>query len=191
MKNRCYQIIFLLSLLLIISYGCQIHLGSSPKPEETIVVSEDAAENLEIVIQSAVTSAEQTGTLAFSITEEQITSFVALRLQEEIPVKFINPQIYFRDHTIQLYGQIEQQFVVSNIFIELIPTPNETGEVNIEISEADLGVIPVSSTTTEDIEGLINESLNDITLTQVGGKILVQSIDISDGLLTLSGVLSQ
>jgi hypothetical protein len=188
MKNRRFQILSLFSVLLF-TFACQMNLGDSSKPEGEIPISIEAAESVDTTIQSALAQAEQTGAIAFTLSEEQVTSYVAYKLQENGQLKFINPQVYLRDGMIQIYGQVEQEYILTNISISLLAYPDETGDLAVDISKIDLGPIPVSSTISEDIERLVNESLTDMTVSQSSGKLQVESIDISDGMLTLVGQL--
>src|SRR5215211_5740182 len=102
--------LFLL-ILVLTSLACTINVGgpdySSLPP---IPVSGEAAQSIQAELQRAIEAAAQTGVITVNLTEPQITSYLATRLQNDPNLQrdgkpLINdPQVYLRDGQMQIYG---------------------------------------------------------------------------------------
>src|SRR5688572_28304200 len=114
MKNKYALPIFLITLLLT-SLACTIFVGGPDTSNLTPIPSSPAdADALREQIRQASEAAATTGTVSFTITESQITSVLAQRLQsdpnlqtEEKPM-ITDPQVYLRDGQMKIYGKTQQ-----------------------------------------------------------------------------------
>src|SRR5512144_2606143 len=103
--------IFLLTLLLT-SLACTMFVGGpdySTLP--AIPTSTDALQSMQDEVTRAFTEGAQTGTITLNFSEQQITSYVAAKLQNDPRVQqngqplITDPQVYLRDGQMQIYGK--------------------------------------------------------------------------------------
>ncbi len=93
-------IIFLaVSIGLLACLPCQTSSQLAPRPERTVPVSTQEAQALISALGQGVVADSQ-GRFVLTITEEQLTSYVALNMSESI----VEPQVLLTDGQIQIYG---------------------------------------------------------------------------------------
>ena len=76
---RIFKVPLLVGLIFA-SFACSISIGGPDYPNEPIPVSSNAIDSLKKQIEDAVAVGAETGTIALEINEEQITSYVAMKL---------------------------------------------------------------------------------------------------------------
>ncbi|HXF83957.1 MAG TPA: hypothetical protein VNK49_01070 [Anaerolineales bacterium] len=181
-----------LLVLLFASLACTVFVGGpdySDRPP--IPVSTEAAESLKEEIQRAFEAGAQSGEVTITITESQITSVLALRLQrnqagQEEPPLISEPQVYLRDGQMQIFGKTKQGIFTANIGIVVAVSVDENGKPKIEITSADFGPFPVPETLKEIISAMIDEAYTG-SLGPVATGLRIQTIVIADGLMTIKG----
>ena len=105
-----------LTILVLTALACTVFVGgpdySSLPP---IPVSAEAAASIQDEIRRAVEAAAQTGVITVNLTEPQITSYLAARLQTDPSLQqsdkkplITDPQVYLRDGQMQIYGKTQQ-----------------------------------------------------------------------------------
>src|SRR5512140_964337 len=103
-KKRFALPIFLLVLVLT-SLACTIFVGGPDYSNlPPIPVSSQAAESIKEEIKRAFAAGAQTGVVTINLTEPQITSYLAQRMQSDPGLQqsdkkplIIDPQVYLRD----------------------------------------------------------------------------------------------
>src|SRR5512134_580676 len=147
-KTRGFSL-FLLSLVLT-TLACTIFVGgpdySSLPP---IPVSAEAAESIKEELRRAIEAGAQTGIITVNLTEPQITSYLAARLQTDPSLQqsdkkplITNPQVYLRDGQMQIYGKTQQGMLEANIGIIVSMGVDANGEPQIDVVSADFGPFP-------------------------------------------------
>src|SRR5437762_645904 len=89
--------------LIIASLACDLSVGGPTPPGSPIPVSSEAAGELQNVWKTAIANA-QNGEVTVIITEEQLTSYLALKLEAQSTPPLHNVQVYLRNNRIQIYG---------------------------------------------------------------------------------------
>src|SRR5690349_7989199 len=141
--------LFLLTLL-VTSLACSVFVGgpdySSLPP---IPVSADAAESIKAELQRAIEAAAQTGVITVNLTEPQITSYLAARLQTDPSLQqsdqkplITDPQVYLRDGQMQIYGKTQQGLCTANMGVIVNMGVDANGQPQIDIASADFGPFP-------------------------------------------------
>jgi len=184
--------VFLITLILA-SLACTMFVGGPDTSNLTpIPVSTSDAEALKEQIKKAFEDGATTGIVTFTISEAQVTSLLAERLQSDPNLQtdqkpFItDPQVYLRDGQMQIYGKTKQGVFTANIGIIVNITVDENGKPKIEIVSADFGPFPVPDTIKEAFTAMIDEAFTGaIGPAAVGLRI--ESISIADGLMTITG----
>ena len=120
MKIKTYSLPLFLFLLIITSLACTISVGGPDYSDRApIPVSNEAAESIKAEIKRAFEAGIETGDVTIAITETQITSLLALRLQSDQNLQqdsqplITDPQVYLRDGQMQIFFQNTSRYVHS------------------------------------------------------------------------------
>ena len=192
MKKHLHLLLFFITLMLV-SLACTVFVGGPDYSDRTpIPVSNDAAESLKDEIQRAFEAGATTGEVTIYITETQITSVLALRLQTDQNLQqdskplITDPQVYLRDGQMQIFGKTEQGMFAANIGIIVSVGVDENGKPKIEIVSADFGPLPAPEGINNAISAMIQEAYTG-SVGPVATGLRIQTISIADGVMTISG----
>lgn len=192
MKNKYALPIFLITLLLT-SLACTIFVGGPDYSDLAPIPSSPAdADALKEQIRQAFEAGITTGTVSFTITEAQITSVLAQRLQSDPNLQnekkplISDPQVYLRDGQMKIYGKTQQGLFTANIGIIVNIGVDELGKPKIEITSADFGPFPVPDGIKEAMTAMISEAYTG-SLGPVATGLRIESIVIANGNMTIAG----
>lgn len=194
MNQTKYAYPILLITLILTSLACTIFVGgpdTSTLPP--IPVSAEAAESIKEEIKRAFEAGLATGVVTFNITEPQITSYLALRLQTDQTLQqsdktplISDPQVYLRDGQMQIYGKTQQGIFAANIGIIVSVGVDEAGQPKIEIVSADFGPFPAPEGLKDALTAIIKEAYTG-SLGPVATGLRIQTIVIANGVMTITG----
>lgn len=186
LKQRWFTI---LTILVLLSLACSMDLGGPTKPAEVIPVSTEAVESLKNSWKDAFAQATQNnGQITLVFSEEQITSFVAFKLQEQPEPVFTDPQIYLRDGKIQVYGTVTTERFKGTVRVVMTAEVSEDGKPLVKVESADFGPLPVPTEMLDGISATVDEMLTGQFGTTATGFRLT-SIAIADGLMVVIGAV--
>src|SRR5215211_8163466 len=185
--------LFLLSLVLM-SLACTVFVGgpdySSLPP---IPVSAEAIESIQAELQRAIEAGAQTGVITINLTEPQITSYLAARLQTDPSLQqsdkkplMTDPQVYLRDGQMQIYGKTQQGIFTANIAIIVTMGVDANGQPQIEVVSADFGPFPAPEGLKDAITAMVKEAYTG-SLGPVATGLRIEAISIANGLMTVTG----
>jgi hypothetical protein len=185
--------IFLLSFVLT-SLACTIFVGG---PDYTslpqIPVSGEAAESIKEELRQAFEAGAQTGVITINITEPQITSYLAVRMQTDPSLQqsdkkplITDPQVYLRDGQMQIYGKTQQGIFAANIGIIVAVGVDANGHPQIEITSADFGPFPAPEGLKKALTAMVEEAYTG-PLGPVATGLRIETISIANGVMTISG----
>ena len=184
----------LLTILVLTSLACTINVGgpdySSLPP---VPVSAEAAASIQDEILRAVEAAAQTGVITVNLTEPQITSYLASRLQTDPSLQqsdnkplITNPQVYLRDGQMQIYGKTQQGMFTANIGIIINMGVDANGQPQIDVVSADFGPFPAPEGLKDAITAMVREAYTG-SLGPVATGLRIETISIANGVMTVSG----
>jgi hypothetical protein len=192
MKKRQPLLIFLITLILT-SLACTVFVGGPDYSDRApIAVSTEAADSLKEEIKRAFEAGATTGEVTINITEIQITSVLALRLQTDPNMQqdskplITDPQVYLRDGQMQIFGKTQQGMFAANIGIIVSVGVDENGKPKIEIVSADFGPLPAPEGLNNAISAMIDEAYTG-SVGPVATGLRIQSISIVNGVMTITG----
>jgi hypothetical protein len=186
MKNK-HLYLFLLTLALA-SLACSIFVGGPDYPANPVPFSMEAVDSFQQQVEQAMTTGAETGTFNLQINEEQLTSYLTLKMQEQANPPFTEPQILLRDGQMQIFGKIQRGYLLANIAIILSVGINEAGLPKIEVISADFGPFPAPQGMNEAISAIVAEAFTgSFGPAAIGLRLDV--ITIADGIMTLTGRL--
>jgi hypothetical protein len=183
-----------LTILLLTSLACTVFVGgpdySSLPP---IPVSAEAAASIQDEIARAVAAAAETGVITVNLTEPQITSYLAARLQTDPSLQqsdrkplITEPQVYLRDGQMQIYGKTQQGILAANIGIIVNMGVDVNGQPQIDVVSADFGPFPAPEGLNEAITAMVREAYTG-SLGPVATGLRIEAISIANGVMTVTG----
>jgi uncharacterized protein YpmS len=181
-----YTSVFLILLLLLVNLACRLTAKKTQIPLETIAVSTEAVATLEAKLDESMNQAEQGQKVELSLTEEEMTSLLAQKLQGQNEFVISNPQVLLRDGKITLTGDIQTGRLNVPVTIVFEPKVNSTGQAQLELISMSMGPFSAPDSMMTTIQDLADRFLTDY-LQQAGEAFFVESITVSDGTLTIEG----
>ncbi|MBI5702986.1 MAG: hypothetical protein HZC39_05600 [Chloroflexi bacterium] len=182
-----------LAILVLASLACTVSVGGPDYSDRPVIpVSTEAAKSLEDEIRRAFEAGAVSGEVTIQITEAQITSILAQRLQSDPSLQqdkkplIIDPQVYLRDGQMQVFGKTQQGIFTANIGIVIAVSVDENGKPKIEIVSADFGPLPAPEGLTNAISAMIQEAYTG-AVGPVATGLRIQSITIAAGIMTVTG----
>jgi hypothetical protein len=183
-----------LTILLLTSLACTVFVGgpdySSLPP---IPVSAEAAASIQDEIARAVAAAAETGVITVNLTEPQITSYLAARLQTDPSLQqsdkkplITEPQVYLRDGQMQIYGKTQQGMFAANIGIIVNMGVDINGQPQIDVVSADFGPFPAPDGLKDAITAMVREAYTG-SLGPVATGLRIEAISIANGVMTVTG----
>ena len=194
MRIKTYSFpIFLLSLVLT-SLACVIFVGGPDYSNlPPIPVSAEAAESIKEEVRRAVEAAADTGVITVNLTEPQITSYLAARLQTDPSLQqsdkkplITDPQVYLRDGQMQIYGKTQQGIFTANIGVIMDMGVDANGQPQIDIASADFGPFPAPKGLKDAITAMVKEAYTG-SLGPVATGLRIESISIANGVMIVTG----
>ena len=183
-----------LTILVLTSLACTIFVGgpdySSLPP---IPVSAEAAASIQDEIRRGIEAAAQTGVITVNLTEPQITSYLASRLQTDPSLQqsdnkplITDPQVYLRDGQMQIYGKTQQGIFTANIGTIVSMGIDANGQPQIDVVSADFGPFPAPEGLKDAITAMVREAYTG-SLGPVATGLRIESISIANGVMTVTG----
>ena len=131
--------------------------------------------------------------MTVNLTEPQITSYLATRLQADPSLQqsdkkplITDPQVYLRDGQMQIYGKTQQGIFTANIGILVNVGVDANGQPQIEVASADFGPFPAPEGLKDAITALVREAYTG-SLGPVATGLRIESISIANGVMTITG----
>ena len=186
MIARKLSLIIGFSVLFLGILACTMNVGGPAYPDQQIPVSTEAVGEFQSGMQTAVAAGAETGVVTLVITESQLTSYLALRLQTQPQPLFTDPQVYLRNGEIQIYGTAHQGYLLATIAVVVTAGVDEQGQLKIVLTSADFGPLPVPAGLKDAITASLQEAYTGaIGPAAVGFRL--ESITVSDGTMTIVG----
>lgn len=174
-------------ILALSAFACGLPTLGAPPPGDEIAVSSEAAKRLEGKVGDVRNSG---GDFTLLITEEEMTSLVALRLAETPNAPLSGLQIFLRDGAIEIRAVIDVEGVSTNLQVILIPSVNADGQMQLEATEGVLGPLRMPDDMLTQLTITMDSYLSIIDPARAGNAHL-SSITIADGEMTLIGTVGQ
>jgi hypothetical protein len=166
--------------------ACTINIGGPAYPDQHIPVSTEAVAELQSAVQTAVAAGEGSGQVTLLISEPQLTSYLADKLQTQAHPLFTGPQVYLQDGQIQIYGTAQQGYFQATIEIVVTAGVDDQGQLKIELTSADFGPLPVPTGLKDAVTAAIQEAYTGVIGPAAVGFRL-ERINVANGTLTIVG----
>lgn len=193
MRQTKYAFPLFYLTLALTALACNINVGGPDYSDlPPVPVSTEYAQSIRDEVQRAFEEGAVTGSITMNLTEQQITSYLATRLQNDPSLQQNNqpmisePQVYLRDGQMQIYGKTHQGIFTANIGIIVSVGVDAEGQPDIEIVSADFGPLPAPEGLKETIEAMVREAYTG-SIGPVATGLRIETISIADGIMTVSG----
>jgi hypothetical protein len=187
MKTKNFPLALFLIVLLLASIACTIFVGGPEYPTQTVPASTEEVQSMQTQVEQALTAGAETGMVTLQITESQLTSYIALKMQEKTNPPFTEPQVFLRNGQMQMVGKIDRGMFAANMLITMnVSIDPATNLPKIEVAEADFGPIPAPEGLNAAISAVIEEAFTG-SLGPVALGFRLESITIADGVMTITG----
>jgi hypothetical protein len=157
----------------------------------------------------AVAQGALSGNFSLQLTEEQLTSTLAINLsqqnlvqpnepiapgemaepsvpQEQTNPLVSNPQVFLRDGQMQVYGTLQYGLLSTTGRVILTVVPDAQGNLVLDLVAADFGSMPIPESLKTTISSALSLPLNS-AFGPITSGFRVETITIADGLMTLKG----
>lgn len=188
-RIRVWLISLSLTSLVAATLACDLAVGGPTPPGSPIPVSTEAAGELREIWKTAIANA-QNGEVTVVITEEQLTSYLALKMEAQTNPPLHDVQVYLRNNRIQIYGTAKAGSVSTTALASLTFTLTPEGKPQFTIDEADFGPVPVPTSLLSSLSSALNEALTGQFGTLATG-IKIKTAIISDGYLAINGTVTK
>ena len=166
-----------LSVCALACLPCQTSASLVPTPMRTVPVSTKEAQEFVSTLTNGLVP-DQEGRFTLVVTEEELTSYVALSMSESI----IDPQILLADEQIYLYGTIVSPVEAPVTAVATIEV--HQGEAHIAIQSVSVDGFPIPETF---IEAFAQQLDGFISATQNQENLELTSVEIEEGVIVISG----
>ena len=166
--------------------ACSIFVGGPAYPDTPIPVSADAQNSLQTEIEQAISQSAQSGTITLHITESQLTSYLASKLDAQTTPVITDPQVLLRDGEILVYGKAASGIFTANISVAIKVSIDENGQPKFEITQTDIGPLPAPQSVNDAASSFVREILTG-SLGPVATGFRLDSISIANGAMEVSG----
>lgn len=175
-----------LAILSLVGIACNFtRLVSQPKATP-IPVTTQAVLGLQQDLEAAATQLMSGQPVTLVIDESELTSLVALEMQNQSPPVLTDPQIRLRDGQMQISGKVTQAGLSLDLEMALRLSAKPDGTLDYQVASASLGGISLSQGMLDNLSQQLDVVLKDQIDPRVE-MVFIQNLSIADGKLTLQG----
>ncbi|PWH13381.1 MAG: hypothetical protein DDG58_14260 [Ardenticatenia bacterium] len=186
-RRTATWLVLILCSWLALSMACSLGGGDIPTPPGgRIPVSAEAAERLRQNFARGLQEASTGGEFRLFVSNEEITSLVALTLQESGEMPLRDPQIWFTAGRVYMTGSFSPFWPLRFDSVIVIAALVQNGQIVVQIERAQMGPFPFPQRVLDTSSRSINE-----TLRQMQSDLEVTHLEILEGELQIAGVRRQ
>lgn len=158
--------------------------GAPERPGDAIITSDSMGMETISMLENSL---PQPGTMTtVTLTEQQITSWLAMEMKNAPDLPLNDVQIYLRGGKVQIWGMVAGSESSTSALIVGELTIDESKLPYFQIESMQIGQQVIPGMLTSQMATWLNQSLNDGIREQVPGLELV-SLKVTNGLITVSG----
>ncbi len=166
--------------------GCSIFVGGPDYPATPIPVSTEAVQSLQTQVNQAAATGAATGTVTLNITQEQLTSYLAVYLQSQPNLPITDPQVQLQNGQMELLGKVQQGMFNANVSMILAVSVDQNGQPKIVITQENFGPLPAPQGLNDAISTFVAQALTG-SLGPAATGFRLESISIANGVMTITG----
>jgi len=184
--HRRVSLLITVLVLAASSFACQLqpgNMGDIPSPPGgPIPVSQEAADRLKDNFNREMQEASTGDEFRLFITNEEITSLVALTLQDSGTVPLSDPQIWFTAGRVYITGTFSPSWPFRFKSLIVATAVVRDGQIEIGVEQAQMGPFPFPERALESASQSINQTLTEMQL-----DLDINTLQILEGELQVAG----
>lgn len=183
---RKLRIVPLLVALILPVLACNLPSRPKATPAAQVPVSSQAVQSLQEALDQAAEEARKTGRVDLVITEQQLTSLIALEMQSQGEASINDVQVLLRDGKVTITGQVQQDQLQAPLEISLALSADGAGGFTYTIESAKIGPLPLPQFLLDAITEQVDQAVQE-NIRQVAGDIYIESVSIAGGQMAIKG----
>jgi len=180
------QLTLVFLVLFLAGLACEVNVGGPERPGAPIPVSTEAVESLKNAWAAAFAEAQSTGSVTLTLTESQVTSFLAFNLGAQEDPLLSDPQVYLRSGQMQIYGTATSGNLTGTVRIVMMIEVSDLGEPELKLASADFGPLPVPDNVLSALSSTLDEAFTG-QFGPVATGLRIEAIAITDGVMIIAG----
>ena len=120
------------------------------------------------------------------ITENQLTSYLAFKLDSWTNPLITEPQVILRDSQMKVFGMVQRGIFTANISITAHVSVDKNGQPQFEITQTDLGPLPAPQRLNDAVSAFVSKAFTG-SFGPIASGFLLDRISIADGIMAVSG----
>jgi uncharacterized protein YpmS len=182
-STKVLALIIFALFLSVLACNLSFPWGSSREP---VPVTTEAAERLEETVEDIVEDYQPGKEISLIITETQLTSIIAFKLEESAGDIVSNPQVYLRDGQIQINGNVNTQGISAPAQVKVEVSVDVLGRPDLNVVSATVGPFPIPEDMISEVDILINDAFQE-QIELMAPNLQIEDIFIADGSMTIIG----
>ena len=178
-------VLWIAAAFLFVSLACNLPGASQDLPVERIPVSTEAVGQLEQNVSQAMQDILNGQPATLVITESELTSLVALRLQGYTIGAITDSQVFLRNGDLQYRGSLEQGPISAPIQADLSLSAGPDGRLVYDIVSSSAGPFGSMDALMDQIKTQLDQAL--YSSNSQLKNIFIENVLIANGTLTISG----
>jgi hypothetical protein len=166
--------------------ACSIFIGGPAYPEDAIPTPTGTPLSLQDQILQAVEEAAGTGTVSVTLTESQLTSYLAARSAAQAHPLIVDPRVYLRSGQMKIFGRAESGIFVANVTMTVQANIDSEGQPKIDVEQTYFGPVKAPKGLNDALAASIQDAFTG-WLGPVATGFRLESITIGDGVMTVTG----
>ena len=159
--------------------------GAPERPGAPIVPSESAGTQAKTTLENTLPKPGSLSTV--TLTEQQITSWLAMEVKGSPDLPLRDVQIYLRDGAIQIWGLVVGSTDLTSALVIGKINVDTNGNPSFELESLQIGQQAIPNILLLQAEKWLNQLLTEKINKQMPG-LQIMNINISNGLITISGM---
>jgi len=181
MKNNFTHLLIVLSVLVLISLACSL---GGPTADTTPYPTLDPTTLAESLKTSIVVTPESQ-TAVITLDEQQVTSYLSQKIDEQPDAPIENPQVVLRDGKMEIYGTAAVSLVTANVQLIISIDIDSQGVPTIQLESANFGPVPIPDTLGDYLTGMLGGAIED-GFGSNPDQLRLLDVQISDGLMIIT-----
>lgn len=186
MKKKNLSLFFALLALALATLACTMNIGGPDYPETNIPISDQSVASMKEQFKAAFEAGATGNGIILTITETQITSLLASKLNSQEDPLFTDPQVLLRDQQMTIYGKASQGYFWATVKIVVRVGVDEAGQPDMQIKSADFGPFPVPQGLADVFSAMLKEAYTG-AVGPVATGFRIEQIAVQDGFMVMAG----
>lgn len=184
MKKNILRILLVLLVLLGASLACNRPTSESGQPPAAEPMSDEEFQRLQEKMAETLTGSS--GGVTITITQQQINSIIAAKMEEQPEQILTEPSVALTNGNMEVYGKISQGGLSFKMKMVLKPTIDANGNPNLEVRDMSLSGIPIPDELKDQIGNLVDQAFREYLENQ-NNEFQVTNITIEEGKMIITG----